>query len=272
MKSAAPIQTLMLASGHGVQVYDVLASTSKAARTLIETAPAAPTGLWILAHRQTDGIGRRGRAWHQREGDFAATLILPLTSEDQKSRDGAHSFLAALSVRDAVAQTLAGARTDATCGAPAKVQIKWPNDILINGEKCAGLLLELVQRAGRHFLTIGIGINLVSHPGNLPYRATHLTAHLGPKGTPPAPVAVLKGVDSRLAAWRSQWQREGFAPIRAAWLGVAAGLGAQITVRLPDRTLTGRFAGLDESGQLILGTANGTMLINVGDVFFGPPQ
>ncbi|MEM1194174.1 MAG: biotin--[acetyl-CoA-carboxylase] ligase [Pseudomonadota bacterium] len=261
----APDETLTLASGHVVQIYGRLASTSQTARQLVENAPAAPTGLWVMADQQTDGVGRRGRTWHQQHGDFAATLILPLPTRDEGN--ASHSFIAALSVREAIAAIFANTSSAQAPG--PTVQVKWPNDILVNGQKTAGLLLELILREGRAFLTLGIGINVVGHPADLPYPATHLGAHLGPDDPMPQTRAILKSIDTRLMAWRRQWQTSGFEPVRAAWLAAAAGLGKDITVRLPDRTVTGRFAGLDASGQLILGTAVGTELINTGDVFFG---
>ncbi len=145
------------------------------------------------------------------------------------------------------------------------MRIKWPNDLLIDGAKAAGLLLEMVNAAGARALVAGIGVNIVSKPDQAAYSTTRLLDH----GSPAlAPVDLAKTIDANFWAHHNVWRGEGFAPIRRRWLTRAAGIGAEITVRLPNETLSGVFEDLDESGGLILRFDGGTRIISAGDVYF----
>jgi len=253
-----------LPSGSTVSRYDCLTSTSAFAKTQID-AGIPPTGpVWITADVQTGGVGRRGRAWHQAPGDFAGTLII-----NPDARLGAlsvYSFIAALAVRDAIA-------THLDPRARASVKTKWPNDILIDRKKVAGLLLELHRHQGRDHLAIGIGINVVSHPSDTPYPATDLTAH----GAPCDTQMLVAAIDEQFNLWCGYGLSHGFGIIRNAWLETAAGLGEAITVRLPDREVKGIFRTIDQNGALVLAVSKGAaergereIVIDTGDVFLSP--
>src|SRR6185312_3495161 len=111
---------------------------------------------------------------------------------------------------------------------------------------------------------VGIGVNCASHPADTPYRATDLAA----AGAHVAPEQVLAALAAAMQARLAQWARgAGFAPIRAAWLARAAGLGEDIHVRLPERELRGRFEGLDAAGRLLIAGKNGTTAVTAGEVF-----
>jgi BirA family biotin operon repressor/biotin-[acetyl-CoA-carboxylase] ligase len=143
------------------------------------------------------------------------------------------------------------------------LQLKWPNDLLCNGRKLAGLLIE-AENAPVFAVAIGVGINCVSHPDNASYPATDLKCEAA-RVTAAALFAALAGA-MRLRL--TQWKRgEGFASIRADWLKRAAGLGEPIKVRLPDRQLAGRFGGVDDTGCLLLETAGKIETITAGEIF-----
>ncbi len=237
-------------SGADLLVFDTLDSTSLDAKRRIEAGEAGPR--WIIAHKQTAGYGRRGRDWAQREGDFAGTLFFkPEAPADQL---GQASFIAALALAETLDQYLP----------PEKIRLKWPNDALLGGGKCAGILLEKVGA----FLTIGVGINIVTAPGDTPYPTARLMDHVD---APPSPEALAAAIDAHFWRRYRAWRAHGFEPIRQQWLLRAAGLNQEITVRLPTETLKGVFTGIDETGALVLRIAGGKRTIAAGDVFFAPP-
>ena len=209
--------------------------------------------LWITAEIQTAGRGRGGNAWVSEPGNLYATLLLREPSSLAVAPQLA--FVAGLAVHDAVAACAPNL-------GPA-LQLKWPNDLLCNGRKLAGLLIE-AENAPVFAVAIGVGINCVSHPDNASYPATSLKSEAA-RATAVALFAALAGtMGSRLTQWR---RGEGFASIRADWLKRAAGLGAPIEVRLPDRQLAGRFGGVDDTGRLLLETAGKIETITAGEVF-----
>jgi BirA family biotin operon repressor/biotin-[acetyl-CoA-carboxylase] ligase len=166
-------------------------------------------------------------------------------------------FVAALALGDAL---------DQLAGPGLQLRYKWPNDLLAGGSKFAGILLEseMAAAGGLDFVIIGIGVNLVSAPRDLEYPATSL-ADQGVSGVTPA--ALLEAFATDFALWAERWRREGFAPVRAAWLGRASGIGQAIRVRLEKLTLDGRFLDLDHDGALVLGGSDGRRRVAAGEVF-----
>lgn len=238
-----------LPSGTTLEIFDTLDSTSAEAKRRAEAGQAGPC--WFLALSQTAGYGRRGRGWEQRAGDFAGTLLF--RPDASLERWGQISFIVALAL---------AASVDEVVGED-KVALKWPNDVLIEGGKCAGVLLENLGGS----LSIGVGVNIVTAPENMPYRVARLIGHAAP---PPSPQALLKSLDAHFWAFYGSWRAHGFAPIREAWLARAVGLGAAVTVRLPHEEISGVFEDMDESGALILRSGAGTRTIAAGEVFFAP--
>ena len=219
-------------------------STNSEARRLAEAGERGP--VWIACDRQTAGRGRRGRAWEQGEGNLAATLLIHPTGDFAQL-----SFAAALAVADMV-QHFAPA---------AAVTVKWPNDVLADGRKIAGILLE----SGPGWLAVGIGVNLASHPQGTEFPATSLM-QLGI--APPSSQEALALLAARFAHWYDAWMTQGFEALRAAWLARANGLGAQIRARLPHETRHGVFEGIDASGALLLNEQGQVRAITAGEVFF----
>lgn len=237
-----------------LRAFDVLDSTNEEVRRQAEAGAAE--GLAVLARRQTAGRGRRGRAWESPEGNlFLSLLLRPQVSAAEAAK---LSFLTAV----ALAETLELAAPDLA----GHIACKWPNDVLVNGAKIAGILLE--SRTGAEarldWVVIGIGVNLAHHPADTPYPVTALAAH----GATVEPETFAEWLLARFGYWHGRWQAEGFAPVRAAWLARAQGLGQPVVVRLPDGELRGHFAALDESGALLLDLPDGRrQAITAGDVF-----
>ena len=220
-------------------------------------ARGAPDGTVVWARRQRAGRGRRGRSWVSPPGNLYFSVVL---RPDCEARSVAQlSFVAALAVFDLVDGLL-----------PGRARCKWPNDVLVDGGKVAGVLLESALGPGGRvdWVVLGIGVNLSSHPGIVgPIPSTSLAEVGGPTI---APVDTLSSVLAALAHRRQEWETQGFAAVRSAWLARAHGLGGPVTVTNGERRLTGIFKGLDEEGALVLAQPGASPLsISAGDVLFG---
>lgn len=248
--SAGP-QRRTLSCGLPAEIFDSLDGTNAEARRRIGAGVARD--LWIVAGSQSGGRGRRGRTWISQPGNLYATrLIRPDCPPAQAAE---LSFVAALAVRDAVAGQLAAA---------AGVTCKWPNDVLINGRKTAGILLEGEGISG--WIAVGIGINVAHAPEAMEFPATSIHG----EGGAGDPDILQDSLATTFETWLAAWRDGGFGAILKAWRAVATGLGEPIRVRLEGRELHGRFDDIDDSGALILGRDDGGReRIAAGDVFFG---
>jgi BirA family transcriptional regulator, biotin operon repressor / biotin---[acetyl-CoA-carboxylase] ligase len=223
-------------------------STNEACRLRALAGEAA--GLVIRAERQTAGRGRRGRSWNSPQGNLYTSILL--RPERPVSEAAALGFASVMAIGDAA---------EALLPPGARVQHKWPNDLLIDGSKASGILLE----AQPGFVVLGIGVNIASHPVDTPYPATDL---LAAGAAPIAPQALLERLLSAFAPLYENWERAGFASLLPAWRRRAAGLGEAIEVRLERETLAGTFLDLEPDGTLRLGLSDGTeRRIAAGDVY-----
>ncbi|MEL6336427.1 MAG: biotin--[acetyl-CoA-carboxylase] ligase [Pseudomonadota bacterium] len=233
-------------------------STNAEAARLAARGERGP--IWILADRQSAARGRRGRGWSETEGNLTASLLI--APDMTPERAALTSFAAALAVAE-LFRTLAPR---------AEVTMKWPNDVLLNGRKAAGILLESSGGAGRlDWLVIGIGVNLGQppemteiRPGGTP--PTGIAAEGGRHATPRAALEILAAALDRSLG---QLTQEGFAPVRAAWMAQAARLGQRIGAGLANESLEGVFEDVDPSGALVLRTGQGGLRrIAAADIFF----
>lgn len=235
--------------------FDTVGSTNEAA--LAQVGGAAPC--WFVAARQTGGRGRRGRPWASEPGNLYASLLL--VDAAPSARQPELCFVAALALYDAV-RAVTGID-------PLRIGLKWPNDVMIDGAKLAGILLEgTVAPGGRAATVIGFGVNCAHHPADTPYPTTDLAA----AGYPTDPPALLAALDAAMAARLAEWARgAGFAATRDAWLCRASGLGKAMTARLGSREVAGVFEALDFSGAMVLRRSDGVReTISAGDVFPTP--
>jgi BirA family transcriptional regulator, biotin operon repressor / biotin---[acetyl-CoA-carboxylase] ligase len=232
--------------------FDCVESTMDEARRLFAEGQVAP--FWVRADSQTAGRGRRGRAWVSAPGNLFCTYGADLDAPPGQA--ALLGFVAALAVAD-----LADAAAGRACA-----QLKWPNDVLADGGKCAGILLEAEtapDAATR--LLLGVGVNLCGAPADVGQEAMHL----GRLGATPSVESAFADLTARLVHWSAMFAAEGFGPIRTAWLARARGVGAPIGVTIGAETVTGRFATLSESGELVIDLAlGGVRSISAGDVFF----
>ncbi len=247
-----------LPPGYALIALDEAGSTNDEAKN--RAAQGAPDGTVVWARQQRAGRGRRGRSWVSPPGNLYVSVILRPACE---ARSVAQlSFVAALAVLDLVDGLL-----------PGRARCKWPNDVLVDGGKAAGVLLESALGAGGRvdWVVLGVGVNLASHPGiEGPVPSTSLAGAGGPTL---APEDSLHSVLAALARRRREWETQGFAAVRSAWIARAHGLGGPVTVTNGERRLTGVFEGLDEEGALVLAQPGDEPIsITAGDVIFGDAE
>lgn len=228
-------------------------STNDEARRRADAGERGP--LWLIADKQTAGRGRYGRSWESGQGNFAATyLFAPGLEADRCAQ---LSFAVALALVDVIDGFL-----------PERAALKWPNDVLIGGRKVAGILLEAggaQTGAAPAWLAIGIGINLVAAPQDVPFPATALAVHLAAS---PSADEMLARLAPALNARLSNYYVQGFGVLRDAWLARAHGLGAPIHVKLAEHSLEGVFDGLSAEGALLLRVGAERREIRAGEIYF----
>ncbi len=217
--------------------FDLLESTNETAKEF------APYDV-IHALSQIKGKGRMGRQWESPKGNLFMSIVLPYTKEAPL-----YSFITSLSV----AQTI---QSLSPC-------IKWPNDILLNGQKVGGILLETSLNEPQK-LIIGIGINIEHTPkGKMLYPVTCLKDN----GLSISCIDLLNEILKTFYQNVIIFEQTGFSKIKQQWLNFASGLGQQICVKLPQKEMNGIFNGLRDDGALILQTRTKQQFITAGDIF-----
>ncbi|SHO66180.1 BirA family transcriptional regulator, biotin operon repressor / biotin-[acetyl-CoA-carboxylase] ligase [Pseudoxanthobacter soli DSM 19599] len=262
-----------IAAGFRLAAYDELGSTN--AEAMERARNGDPGDLWVVTRRQTAGRGRRGRAWVAPPGNLSASLLKVI--ELPPACGATLGFVAGLAL-DAALERLApnlsvdmaldGAEGPGEGARRDRLLLKWPNDLMLDGGKLAGILLEAENLGGgRTAIVIGIGVNVAHEPEGVPYKATSL-ASCG------------IGIDAEMlfAALGESWVEaervwdagRGFPAVRQAWLRRAKGLGGRVAVRLGDKVIDGFFETLDDDGRLLVRAADGSLKqIAAGDVHFG---
>ncbi len=258
------MSSLDIPAGFTLDIYDSVGSTSDVVRDMADAGCADGTA--IRAREQTGGRGRHGRSWSSPPGNLYLSVLLRETVPAARLPE--LSFVAAVAMGEAISSVLADG---------AALRFKWPNDILLGGAKCVGLLLEAgsgqagqAGRAETPWVIIGSGVNIASHPEGTPYPATHLSAEgfSSDVQSQDDPVALLAArYLQSLSSWRERWCRQGFAPIRAAWRAAAHRVGEDMTIRLGEQKLSGQFVDMDETGGLVIDIPGaGRKTVTAGEV------
>lgn len=258
-----------IGEGYRLEAFEAVGSTNAIA---LERAAGGDQGrLWLVTDRQESGRGRRGRAWETPKGNLAATLLLSDIADLTVA--STLGFVAGLALGDAL--DAVAPQADVSIGidgagsaSGSRYELKWPNDVLAQGGKLAGILLESVQLPGSGYgLAIGIGVNVVSHPVEVPYPTTSLAA-LGARCT--AADLFLALSDAWIDNMRGWSGGRGLSHTRDRWLSRAAGLGSDIVVHLHGEVLRGKFETIDDECRLLLRDRTGGLRrIAAGDVHFG---
>lgn len=257
-----------LAAGYRLAAFDEIGSTN--AEALARARAGDPGRLWIVSDRQTAGRGRRGSAWSTERGNLAASL-LTITSAEAPAV-ATLGFVAGVALdaalRRVAPDVTAAIALDSAAGGGDRIALKWPNDVLLDGAKLAGILLEAEKAPdGRMAVVVGIGVNVRHAPAGLPYPAASLAGLGAVAGAEEVFAALAECWCETAASWD---EGRGFPAVRARWLERASGLGGTVAVRIDGEVTRGVFETIDETGRLIVRTESGARrTITAGEVHFG---
>lgn len=249
------------AQNYRVEAFDSIGSTNAEA---LERARAGERGpLWLVTDLQTAGRGRRQREWVSPRGNLAATI---LESVDVQPPVAATLGFAAGLALEAALQTVS-MESRMRSGASVQFLLKWPNDVLADGKKLSGILLEAETIGGDLAVAVGMGTNVISAPEGTPYPATSLAA----LGITAGAGDLFMALSDAWAEFRGIWDNgRGFGEIRSRWLDRAAGLGEPVSIQSSGTSVEGIFETIDETGCLIIAGHDGKRTpIAAGDVHFG---
>lgn len=238
-----------------LEILDEIDSTNVEARRRAERGDVGP--VWMLARSQVAGRGRRGRSWVNAPGNLFVTYLGATTTPP------AEIALRSFAVGLAIAEMF-----DLVLGGPlGRVRLKWPNDVMIDGAKASGILLDSGPiDAARRWAAIGFGVNLAARPDGLDQPTASLANALG--ASAPSPEEAFALIRPRLEAWDRRLDAEGFAPLRTAWTARAHGLGARVSAQIGTDMIAGVATGLSDRGELLIETEGGVRYISAGDIHF----
>jgi BirA family biotin operon repressor/biotin-[acetyl-CoA-carboxylase] ligase len=246
------VTEVRLPAGHRLIHFTEIDSTNAEALRRAVKGERGP--IWLWADRQKQGRGRLGRNWVSETGNLYATLLIALAV--RPSVAAGLSIVVPLAVLNSFRAYLSGT---------SRLELKWPNDVLLEGKKAAGILVESTLQEGLMFFAIGCGLNLRHAPPNTRYGATTLADH-GAVVSPRAALETLAGETDRVLR---QWNAgAGFSALKAQWLQFAKGLGQPIRLTTTSETIEGYFEGLGENGGLLLRNQAGVQEFHAGEINF----
>jgi BirA family biotin operon repressor/biotin-[acetyl-CoA-carboxylase] ligase len=251
-------------AGYGLAAFDQIGSTNAEAMSRARDGERGP--MWFVTTEQTAGRGRRQRPWVAPRGNLASSILEVIDVSPAVA--ATLGFAAGLSLESALQKLSIEANVRRAGTEPLKYALKWPNDVLAERQKLAGILLEAEAVVGNRLaVVVGIGTNVIAAPEGTPTPATSLAA-----------LGVQIGAEELFAALSDAWVEfrgiwdngRGFAEIRRLWLARAFGLGERVAIQTGAVTVEGAFDTIDETGCLIVRTAEGKRIpIAAGEVYFG---
>ena len=248
-------------AGYRVQAFDQIGSTNVEA--MARARDGEPGSLWCVTTEQTAGRGRRQRPWIAPRGNLASSILEVMDVAPGVA--ATLGFAAGLALDAALRQVTLEAAVRS--GAAVNFALKWPNDVLAEGKKISGILLEAEHLPGGLAVVTGMGTNVVAFPEGTPTPATSLAA----LGVQVSAEDLFAALSDAWVEFRGIWDNgRGFAQIRRLWLARAAGLGQAVAVVLGGSTIEGIFDTIDDQGCMIIQTPAGKrMPVSAGDVHFG---
>src|SRR6267154_1532794 len=251
-------------AGYRLAAFDTIGSTN--AEAIARARGGEPGPMWFVTSEQTAGRGRRHRPWIVPRGNLASSILEVIDVSPAVA--ATLGFAAGLALEVALQKVSVEASLRAAGSDHMKFSLKWPNDVLAGRQKLAGILLEAEAVVGdRLAVVVGIGTNVVAAPEGTPTPATSLNA----LGIQIGAEELFKALSDAWVEFRGIWDNgRGFAEIRSLWLERAAGLGERIAIQTGNTTLEGTFDTIDETGCLIVRTAEGKRVsVAAGEVYFG---
>jgi len=240
--------------GHKLYYYPEIGSTNDEAYRL--GLEGAPEGTVVIADMQTKGKGRLQRVWHSPAGINLYTSII-LRPQIKTAAAPQISLVAGVAVTELLGQFC-----------PGRVELKWPNDVLINGKKICGILAQMKTEADQiDFVVVGIGMNVNIRQDQFPADITDIATSLWAEtGREISREDLIISLYEIFAKWYKKLLQDGFASIKERWLHYAAMIGRNVQISYFNETLTGKALGIDDSGALILFDSHGkTINITAGD-------
>lgn len=239
---------MSLPQDYTLSEFDVIDSTNEQAKRLIISKEFVGNFV-VTANEQTAGRGRNGRQWVSHPGNLYFSIIKQFSNDIQNLFQV--SFVSALAMGDTLKEFIPD----------EDIKYKWPNDVLVDGKKISGILLELISSR----LIIGVGVNLASAP-DVENPATSVVQILGNE------VDKMEFLEKFVHHFEKSlflWQNKGFQYIREHWLGKAYKYGEEICIKPGDKVIRGIFREIDEIGNINVETADGNLhTISAGDMFF----
>lgn len=242
-------QPLAVPDGYELHPFDQIGSTNEEARRLAEAGAPDRTIVW--AREQTAGRGRHGREWTSPPGNlYLSMLFRPTCRVAEAPQLG---FVVGAAMADAIRDL-----TD------VPVTLKWPNDLVYDGKKLSGILLDSADDGddGVAWVVAGVGVNVAVAPDALSDATSLLSI-----GAEVEVEALLEAFLAKLMPLLDEWRNDGFAPIRFRWSELAFDFGTPISVKLPDGEIEGRFEGIDAAGNLAVRYDGSLHYVAAGDVF-----
>lgn len=238
------------------KLYEELDSTNNEAKRYIANPPSSSHTI-ICARKQTSGRGKYGNSWVSQEGNLFCSIIIPNTKE--LSEMSQLSFVTSCALEKTIGSIIKENNLE------QKIELKWPNDVLLEGKKISGILLETTGSRSE-YLIIGIGINLLYSP-ELP---DILTTNLKSEGIKQLDYSVvIDKLITNFVEYYHNWLETGFLGIREYWLKKAYNLGKNTVIKLPNSIIKGKFIDIDLTGQMMIKLDTGQIKpISSGDVFF----
>lgn len=231
--------------------YESIDSTMDQAKRLVDQEVDCRQDLLIIASSQSAGRGRHGRVWHSDVGNVYLSFVVKDVQPQQLSQ---FALLWGVILQKTISSFSSGL-----------IQCKWPNDVLLNGEKVAGILIETYKDV----LIVGVGVNVAHAPVGVQFPATFLNRQ---QANVLEPGCIIDKLVDVYIKQRENWEKKGFHDIQSAWLQSAWRLGGEITVRQEDRDVVGIMETIDETGALCVRTHEGhSVKLYVGDLILGGP-
>lgn len=250
-------------AGYRLAAFDQVGSTNTEAMARARDGERGP--MWFVTTEQTSGRGRRQRAWVAPRGNLASSVLEVMDVSPAVAATMGFAF----GLAHAAALQRVSMEANLRLAGPDQLTylLKWPNDVLVRGQKLCGLLVEAEAVAGGLAVVAGIGTNIIAAPEGTPTPATSLNAlgvHIGAE-------ELFATLSDAWVEFRGIWDNgRGFGDIRTAWLERAYGVGEPVAIRTGTTMVEGTFDTIDETGCLIVRTAEGKrMPITAGEVYFG---
>jgi len=248
-------------AGYRIQAFDQTGSTNVEAMARARDGERGP--VWFVTTEQTAGRGRRHRPWIAPRGNLASSILEVMGVAPSVA--ATLGFAAGLALEAALRQVrIEAALRSGVC---VNFALKWPNDVLAEGKKICGILLEAESVAGGLAVVAGMGTNVIAYPEGTPTPAISLAA----LGIEISAEELFSALSDAWVEFRGIWDNgRGFQQIRELWLSRAAGLGQPVAVVSGGSTIEGIFDTIDEQGCMIIHTPAGRRRpVSAGDVHFG---